>query len=55
MKHCSNCRNCVIDAKALTMGIYIHKCRLGGHSILHPFWSGFKCSRWKKERVMKDG
>ena len=48
MKHCSSCENCIIDTRALTMGICIMKCRLGGHNILHPFFSGFKCSRYRR-------
>lgn len=50
MKHCSNCRNCVIDTHALMMRIYIKKCRLGGHNILHPFWSGWLCKKWRKRK-----
>ena len=49
MKHCSSCRNCIIDMKALSMGIYIHKCRLGGQNILHPFFSGFRCGRYRRK------
>lgn len=50
MRHCKSCRNCVIDTKALMMGVYVLKCRLGGHHILHPFWSGFRCSRYGREK-----
>lgn len=50
MKHCSNCRHCVTDTKALMMGIWIKKCRVGGHNILHPFFSGFRCNKYRKAR-----
>jgi hypothetical protein len=48
MKHCSSCWNCITDNKALLMGVYIKKCRLVGHNILHPFFSGFKCGRYRR-------
>lgn len=51
MKHCSNCRNCVTDTRALLLlGIYIKKCRLGGQRILHPFFSGLKCNKYRRRK-----
>ena len=50
MKHCSTCRHCVTDTRALMMGIYIKKCRVIGHNILHPFFSGFRCIKYRKAR-----
>ena len=55
MKHCSNCRHCVTDQKGLMMGIYIKKCRFFGHNILHPFFSGFKCNKYRKSRRHNNG
>ena len=51
MRHCSNCHYCIVDMKPLVMlGIYIKKCKLKDKHILHPFWSGFRCRRWRKEK-----
>lgn len=47
-KCCSNCDHCGIDMKALYMGFFIHKCFLEQHSILRPFWSGWRCEEWRK-------
>lgn len=50
MRHCSSCRNCVTDTRALLMGVCIEKCRLSGHHILHPFFSGFRCGRYRRRK-----
>lgn len=50
MKHCSNCRHCVVDLEALDMGILVKKCRLHGYAIMHPFFSGFWCNKFRKRR-----
>ena len=49
LKRCSNCKYCGIDMKALWMGIFIHKCFVEKHHILHPFWKGWRCKKWEKE------
>lgn len=49
MKHCRSCSNCVTDIRAIMLvGVYIKKCRLGGQHILHPFFSGFKCDKYRR-------
>lgn len=50
MKHCSKCRHCVVDMKALDLGIWVKKCRVNGHVILHPWFSGFRCLSFRKWR-----
>lgn len=53
LKRCSNCEHCGADLKAMLMGVYIHKCYENPnvwerHHILHPFWSGWRCNKWRK-------
>lgn len=50
MKHCSNCRHCVIDRRAILMGHYVKMCRLDRRVILHPFFSGMRCNKYRKVR-----
>lgn len=50
MKHCSSCEHCIMDMKALMLGVYVSKCHVFGHNILHPFFNGFRCKKYKKER-----
>ena len=50
MKHCSNCKYCVVDAKAIRLcGVYIHRCKKKGSHILHPFFSGFRCKKYTQD------
>ena len=51
MRHCSNCTYCVMDVKALNIGVVIDKCMKKGHLILHPFFSGFRCREYRKEQT----
>lgn len=48
-KNCFFCKHCIIDQKALLLGLYINKCRKKDKVILHPFWSGWGCKDWGKE------
>ena len=48
-KRCSNCKHCVIDIKALNIGIYVDKCHKKKHIIINPFWKGWRCKEWVKE------
>lgn len=49
MKHCSNCHYSVIDGSdsAWYQGLIGFKCRLKGHILSRPFFSGFGCRRWR--------
>lgn len=50
MKHCSRCKFCVLDTRAIMLcGVFIKKCTKKGHNILHPFFSGFRCEKFKKK------
>lgn len=51
MKYCSKCTYCVMDCKALTLGVVIDKCLKKGHLILHPFFRGWRCKEYKKEQT----
>ena len=49
MRHCKNCKNCVLDLRAmLDLGLCVEKCRVDGHLILRPFWSGLRCKNYKR-------
>ena len=49
MKHCSNCKHCGLDVRAIMIcGVCIHKCHKKGHHIIHPFFSGFRCGEYLK-------
>ena len=54
MKHCINCTHCVIDVKALNCGVVIDKCLKNGHLILRPFFSGFRCEDYRRDRPTAD-
>lgn len=49
MKHCSNCKSCVTDIRVLNMcGVWVKKCKIFGHCIIRPFFSGLGCKEWKR-------
>lgn len=51
MKHCKSCRYCVLDKKALWyMGLIICKCEVKDEIILRPFFKGFRCKAWRKDK-----
>ena len=49
LKRCSNCMYCVLDWKAMMLGIYAHECYKKKHVIINPFWKGWGCKLWEKE------
>lgn len=50
MRHCRNCRHCVVNYRAIELfGIWIKKCTIKGGHILHPFWSGWRCKEWGRK------
>ena len=51
MKHCFNCTHCVIDIKAANCGVIIDKCLKKGHFILHPFFRGFRCEEYRRNKI----
>ena len=46
-KCCWNCKHCVVDMKALMLGLWVEKCFLHDRIILHPFLK--KCKHWRKD------
>ena len=50
-KRCSTCKHCIIDLRALNIGIFAEKCNKKKHIITKPFWKGWGCTAWEK----KDG
>ena len=50
-KCCRTCKNCIIDIKAINRcGVLIDMCELDKEHILHPWFSGWFCEFWRKER-----
>lgn len=49
LKRCSNCKHCIIDLRALSIGVLVHKCTLKKRNILRPFWSGRQCDEWRAD------
>lgn len=49
LKRCSNCYHCIMDTRALNLGLFVEKCKLYDHVILRPFWSGWRCKGWVKD------
>lgn len=47
-KRCSNCTHCSVDLRAVQFGVFIDKCFLHKHHILHPFWKGWRCKDWRR-------
>ena len=47
-KRCSTCKHCILDMKAMNIGIYAEKCSLKKHIIINPFWKGWGCQKWEK-------
>lgn len=48
-KRCSTCKHCIIDMKALNIGCFIEHCKVNGHFIRKPFWSGWGCRFWEAQ------
>ena len=51
MRHCKSCRYCVVDTDILLkISVYIHRCKLKGHLITRPFFSGLRCRRYREDK-----
>ena len=39
-----------MDIRAIMLcSVVIKKCHIKGHNILHPFWSGFRCKKYRRD------
>lgn len=50
MRHCKSCVHCVIDLRALDMGVFVEMCSLDRHLIPRPFLCRLGCKNYKKCR-----
>lgn len=53
MKHCSSCQNCKANPQLLKEGIIRYSCLEFGYLISHPWFGGWDCIRYKKNKTWK--
>ena len=54
MKHCSSCKYCIIDLRAMEIcRTLCYKCSLDQTPILYPFLQGLFCKGYVKNRGRK--
>ena len=54
MKHCSSCQNCKANPQLLKEGIIRYTCFEFGYLISHPWFGGWDCIRYKKNKIWKN-
>lgn len=54
MKHCSSCQNCKANPQLLKEGIIRYTCLEFGYLISHPWFGGWDCIRYKKNKNWKN-
>lgn len=54
MKHCSSCQNCKANPQLLKEGIIRYSCLEFGYLISHPWFGGWDCIRYRKNKTWKN-
>lgn len=54
MKHCSSCKNCKTNPQLLKEGIIRYSCLEFGYLISHPWFGGWGCIRYRKNKTWKN-
>lgn len=54
MKHCSSCQNCKPNSQLLKEGFVRYTCLEFGYLITHPWFGGWDCIRYKKNKIWKN-
>lgn len=54
MKHCSSCQSCKANPQLLKEGIIRYSCLEFGYLISHPWFGGWDCIRYRKNKTWKN-
>lgn len=54
MKNCSSCQNCKTNPHLLKEGIIRYTCLEFGYLISHPWFGGWDCIRYRKNKTWKN-